>query len=421
MPQSVTPSGTSASTESERPQAAVDFVYRIEGDNQLELSELIPILTSLGELIQEGNRVAYPDLPDIAISVKPFEEGSFEIELLLSPGAMGTLFTFIQAGGVQKIAEVLSNIGLVATNAKTAYTSLLELYKKLKGEQPKEIKEVEKGIRYEVTTQDGDILQINGPVQNMYQSSVIAQNLTLVYNEPLRKATRKKVQSYIKSERKETLVEFTQEDMPALLEAKPLELLQSSQTEQEVEHTNVVFLRPKRGSFEGESSKWSFRKGGRQGEILQVNIKDQDFLNKLESGEYRLSANDVLKVELKERQKLVGSDLRTTNEIVKVLEYNPAPPSACRQALISNGMAVRTRNSPCADGAEHARLVLTTPKAGAARSLGQCSARYQIIAENERTRIGCDVSQGAGRAQVDLPTKLLTKTARPAGSGPINH
>lgn len=167
----------------------------------------------------------------------------------------------------------------------------------------------------------------------MYHNSIIVQSLTAIYNEPLRKPSRKKVQSYIKSERKETLVEFTPTDVPALAAARPLELPQSADSEQEVEHTNVVFLRPKRGSFEGESSKWSFRKGGRQGEVLQVNIKDQDFLNKLESGEYRLSANDVLKVELKERQKLVGSDLRTTNEIVKVLEYKPAPPSQKQTSL----------------------------------------------------------------------------------------
>ena len=171
------------------------------------------------------------------------------------------------------------------------------------------------------------MVQINGNVQNMYQNSTSVQNLVVVYNEPLKKPRRKTVQSYINRQKKETLVEFTSKDVPALEEAKPLELPSPPQSEQEVENTNVVFLRPKRGSFEGESSKWSFRKGGRQGEVVQANIKDTDFLHKLESGDYRLSSNDVLKVELKEKQRLVGSDLRTTNEIVKVLDYKPAPPS----------------------------------------------------------------------------------------------
>ena len=85
------------------------------------------------------------------------------------------------------------------------------------------------------------------------------------------------------------------------------------------------FLAQKRGSFEGEGGKWSFRRGGRQGEVVQANIKDTDFLHKLQTGEYRLSGGDLLTVELKEKQKVVGSDIHTTNEILKVIHYEPAP------------------------------------------------------------------------------------------------
>lgn len=336
MPQNDAPLATTVAPEPTAQPEAVDFIYRVDGDNQLELNELIPILTSLGELIQEGNRVMNPEASEIAIAVKPFEEGSFEIEMLLSPATVGGLFAFIQAGGLQKISEVLSNIGLVATKGKEAVTSLLGLFKVLKGEPPKEVKEIEKGAKYEVTTQKGDVVQINAPVQNMYQNSTIIHNLTVVYNEPLKKPKRKKVESYIKGKKKETVVEFTANDVPALTDAKPLSLPSAEAAAQETEYTNVVLLMPKRGSFEGESSKWSFRKGGRSGEVLQVNIKDTDFLHKLETGEYRLSPNDLLRVELKEKQKLVGSDLRTTNEIVKVLEYRSAPP-APKQTTIELG------------------------------------------------------------------------------------
>jgi hypothetical protein len=285
-----TSEGQAAASEAPRQPATIDFVYCVEGDNELELGELIPILTSLGELIQEGNRVLDPDSPDIDISVKPFERGSFEIQMLLSPRVLGALFALVDGGGLQKITEVLSNIGLVATKAKTAYTSLLDLYKKLKGEPPIAVKEVEKGVTYEVTTKEGDIAQINAPVQNLFQNSTVIQNLNVIYSEPLKKSKRKKVQSYLKSEKEQTLVEFTPGDTPALQDAKPFEPASPVDQDQEVEHTNVVFLRPKRGSFEGESSKWSFRKGGRHGEVLQANIKDSAFLAKLENGEYRLSS-----------------------------------------------------------------------------------------------------------------------------------
>jgi hypothetical protein len=300
---------------------SIEFVYRIEGDNQLNLNELLQILTSLGELIQESNRVVHPQEPDVSISVKPFEEGSFDIELILSSVALGPLMVAWQTGAIHKVIDVLSNVGVIASKAAKGYTSLLELIKKLKGDPPKEVKELEKGARYEVTTEDGEVMQINAPVQNLYQNSTIIHNLNVVYGDPLKKPKRKKVQSYLKND-KETLVEVAPTDQPALREAKPL-TAPNAEPEQETENTSVVFLRPKRGSFEGEASKWSFRMG--QGEVLQANIKDTDFLNKLERGEYRLSGSDVLKVELKQRQKVVGNDIKTTNEIIKVLEYKSAP------------------------------------------------------------------------------------------------
>jgi len=137
------------------------------------------------------------------------------------------------------------------------------------------------------------------------------------------KSGRKKVQSCLKQDRA-AMVEVTQSDVKAICGARALPPPVPEQV-QESENINVVFLTPKRGSFEGEASKWSFRKGGRQGEVVQATIRDTEFLGKLERGEYRLTGGDVLKVELKERQRVVGADIKTTNEILKVLHYQPAP------------------------------------------------------------------------------------------------
>src|ERR1039457_1253776 len=118
---------------------AVDFVYRIEGDNQLDLDELIPILTSLGEVVQEGNRDLNPESKDIAISVKPFQEGSFDIEMLLSPATATALFAAFQTGGIQQIFTVLDRLGVIASKTM----NLLGLLKKLNGEKGKKKKKKE--------------------------------------------------------------------------------------------------------------------------------------------------------------------------------------------------------------------------------------------------------------------------------------
>ena len=296
---------------------AVDFVYRIEGDNQLDLDELIPILTSLGEVVQEGNRVLNPETEDIAISVKPFQEGSFDIEMLLSPATATALFAAFQTSGIQQIFTVLDRLGVIASKTM----NLLGLLKKLKGEPPKQIKEVGRD-KFEVTTRDGEVVQINDQVHRLYQNCAVIENLTIALGEPLKKPRRKKVQTYLKGQ-PDSVVEVRQEEAKAITEAKAPE--PEAPAVAESENTSEVFLSPKRGSFEGEGGKWSFRKGGRQGEVIQANIKDTDFLHRLETGEYRLSGNDILKVQLHEKQRLVGTDLHTTNEILKVTDYKPAP------------------------------------------------------------------------------------------------
>lgn len=310
----------------------VDFVYSIGGDSNLDLNELIPILQALGEVIQEGHRVLSPEAGEIQISVKPFETGSFPIELLLSPNAQYALLAAYNAGGVPAIIAALETIGLIKSKVHE-FVSLLELLKKLKGQPPQEIKPVENGKKFVVKGHDNQLTEINGPVQNVYNNPVITDNLTIIYANAFQKPSRDKVQSFIKGDC-DSLVEVTKEMASDIKEAP---MPEPPEVNPEVtEHTNVVFLNPKRGSFEGEGDQWSFRKGGKQGEIIRANIKDQSFLDKLGSGEYRLNGGDVLKVQLHEKQRVVGSSIRTTNEIVKVLDYKEAPNRPTQRPLFDD-------------------------------------------------------------------------------------
>ncbi len=316
-----------------RNNKVVDFVYSIKGDNELDLFELVPLLSALGEVIQEGNRVLNPELGKIRIAVKPFEKGSFNIETLLSTENLNTLYAAHQAGGPHEILAVLTAMGFIKSKVE-GFISLLDLLKRLRGQPPQEIKSIDNGKKYEVKGQDNQITEINGPVQNVYNNPIIASNLTIIYVNTLEKPNREKVQSYIRGDN-DSLVEITKDDAPALREIPPIPV-EDGQPEV-VEHTNVVFLNPKRGSFDGEGDRWSFRKCGKQGEIIKANIKDQGFLEKLESGEYRLNGEDVLKVELHEKQKVAGSQIQTTNDILKVLGYKPAQNGPKQTSLFDGG------------------------------------------------------------------------------------
>ena len=83
------------------------------------------------------------------------------------------------------------------------------------------------------------------------------------------------------------------------------------------------FLKPKRLSVEGEPDNWSFRKGGDT--VITATIKDQDFLDKIKSGEIRLAKEDLLEVNLLEIQEVHGEDIYAKYEVLKVLNYKPSP------------------------------------------------------------------------------------------------
>src|SRR4030042_4849898 len=63
----------------------IDLIYKLNGkiDEGINVFELSPILLSVGTLIKEAHRTLYPDDREVAINIKPFERGSFEIDILM--------------------------------------------------------------------------------------------------------------------------------------------------------------------------------------------------------------------------------------------------------------------------------------------------------------------------------------------------
>src|ERR1700674_5465438 len=59
------------------------LIYKIEGRPQeVDIFELSRALESLGKVIQEGNRILYPE-NDLTLKVSPFEPGSFIMDIAM--------------------------------------------------------------------------------------------------------------------------------------------------------------------------------------------------------------------------------------------------------------------------------------------------------------------------------------------------
>jgi hypothetical protein len=92
-----------------------------------------------------------------------------------------------------------------------------------------------------------------------------------------------------------------------------------------------VFLNPNRGAFGNDPKDWSFWRGE---EVLTATIKDQHFLEQIDSGDIRLNDADLLTVRLLEKQKVKGTVVqKPTYDILEVTHYEkghgdkePPPP-----------------------------------------------------------------------------------------------
>jgi hypothetical protein len=61
----------------------VHLIYKIEGSpHEVDIFELSRVLESLGQVLQEGNRVLHPE-NNLALKVSPFEPGSFIMEIAM--------------------------------------------------------------------------------------------------------------------------------------------------------------------------------------------------------------------------------------------------------------------------------------------------------------------------------------------------
>jgi len=94
----------------------IDLIYKLNGDFEdgIDVFELAPVLLSIGQLISESQKILYPDRPPLAVNVRPFKEGSFDIQIILHPVSnIQKILDIIRSPGGSDIKELLQYIGLI--------------------------------------------------------------------------------------------------------------------------------------------------------------------------------------------------------------------------------------------------------------------------------------------------------------------
>lgn len=294
----------------------VNLIYKLEGNlvnKGIDVFELSPLLLSIGKLIQDSNNIVHPNSERISVNVKPFQRGSFVIELALSAtNNLQQIIHFINKDNTKQIKELLEWIGLIGGGT----AGVIGIYKFLKG--PPKKTEV-KADEVKVTDQNDNSITVNKKAFALFQNNDIQQNIYNIYGNFLGKDGVDSVKSYIKEDQEETEVKVIKDEVPYFNPANAM----LDEVKDDKRNITQCFLKPKRLSVEGEPDNWSFRKGGET--VITATIKDDDFLDKIKSGEIRLSKEDLLEVNLLEIQEVNGDDIYAKYEVLKVLNYKPSP------------------------------------------------------------------------------------------------
>jgi hypothetical protein len=285
------------------------FWIKYEGealaDHTIDVNDLAPALLALPTLIQEANRIANNDGSTISIRMKAPSAGSFEIGFSVIRDAVEHSADFFSSPGVGALANAAS---LLWWGTATA-AGLIAFIRFMEGHAAKRIAQIDVGF-VEVDT-DGGSMKIPVKVWELYQSPTIRAAFYQVL-KPLEKDGIEKVE--FRNPVGQT-AEVQKEDATFYL--PPPEHVESLQDFPPREtFVNVVNMWFRNGN------QWRFSEGGNE---WSAEIRDQRFVESLLKGEETISANDYLKVVVKQTQTRYGSTIHSDYEILKVLEHRKVP------------------------------------------------------------------------------------------------
>lgn len=294
------------------------IIYKLDGinaDDGVDVFEITPILMHFGELIRSANAILGFE-EKIDIKIKPFKQGSWITDFIIQQrDPIEHLLTYLKSTDGNNLLTLMAFLGL---NVKDGVTGLIKIIRFTKGKVTNFRRTKEKDtITY--TSPTGEELEVTLGEHRLVQSPIIQNNYYNCTVAPFEKFAATEAVVFSSAENPDDQQIITKEDREFIEEYVRTELLED--VEDNITHLNGIFLKPKRGSYSGEEKAYSFVMGDNN-VLWPVTIDDENFLRKLRSGDIRLHAEDVLKVNLEINQKKdVTNKVISSYAIKEVSEY----------------------------------------------------------------------------------------------------
>lgn len=288
------------------PEDSAKFSLKFGGEeNDINAATYGIILINTVALLEEANKELETNA-HLEIRVKSERKGSYLVDLgIQSATALATVAPLINKENMAAVSHVASKVVSTATKG-------YELWKKLKGEKPREI--TEQASTVIIVTGDNNTIEVDKSVSNLVLSNKRGQEA--LSNTFSALAGDRNVEEFsVLDEKREPLFLAEKEDFPKL--SRKVEVIQpEKQTLIETTHLHIT-----RQSFE-KNKKSDFLYKGFQ---ISAWIEDQGFWDNVDNGE-SFAKGDILFAELaieQEFNKAIDAYENKNYSVARVIQHIP--------------------------------------------------------------------------------------------------
>lgn len=268
-------------------------------EGTIDARELAPALLAFADLTDAVNREVTAGKASVNLRVhSDFQRGSFKIDLSVVVTYYQKFIDFFTTPEAQAWATILSLLGVTGVG-------LFQLVKRAKGKAPSKVLTIERTERVRIEFDGEEPIEVDEKVFRLFNDGNARRAVSRII-EPLQKEGIEEMGITVD---KQDTFHVNKNEVDYFRAPAEIENEITNESEQLVRIVAMSFR---------EGNKWRVHDGD---STIYVSISDDEFLEKVRTRQELFGNNDHLQVRMLTRQWLENGDLKTSHEIIEVINH----------------------------------------------------------------------------------------------------